>query len=82
VGKHANLLAELAQNRIFSAFAGMPSAAGKPPARRVAELDQDQIALGRQRVGMRAEGARPANEPAEAEQPVRRRKRQAQCSVD
>jgi hypothetical protein len=47
VGKHANLLAELAQNRIFGALAGMPSTAGKPPARRVAEPDQDQIALRR-----------------------------------
>ena len=66
---------------MFGAFTGMSPAACEPPAGRVAELDEDQIALGREREGMSTEGAGTSDEPAEAEQLVRRRKRQAQRSV-
>jgi hypothetical protein len=47
VRDHADFLAELSQNRIFGAFAGMAATAGEPPAAGVTELDQDQIAFWR-----------------------------------
>jgi hypothetical protein len=63
-----DLLAELAQHGVAGVLIAMPAAAGQAPSARVAELDEDDLVLGRKRERMRAEGARPAEEPGGLEQ--------------
>jgi len=82
VRDQTDFFAKLAKRGLARILGGAMAAARQAPAACVAEPHEDQVAFGRQRIGMRAKGARPANEPAEAEQPVGRRKRQAQCRVD
>ena len=66
VRSHADFLAKLAQHGVARVLVGRTAAAGQPPARRVAQLDEDDLAFRRQRERVRAESARPANEPAAA----------------
>ena len=64
----ADLLAQLAKHRIARIFVRRPAAARQAPARCVAQPDENDLAAGREREGVRAERTRSADEPAGLEQ--------------
>ena len=69
---HSDLLAKLAQTPLLRHLRRLRGRRREAPAGRIAKLDEDQLALRRQRDRVRAERARAAHEPAGLHQLVRR----------
>src|SRR5690242_14998193 len=63
VGGQADLLPQFAQDRFFRILVGLPSPARQPPALGIAQRNEDDPAVGRQRNGMHALRPRPRKEP-------------------
>lgn len=81
VTREADLLPKLAQDSFLGALSRVEAAARSAPPRRVTKLYEHELTVWGQRQRMGAEGARAANEPAGAQQPMRRRENEPEEPV-
>jgi len=82
VGGQSDFLAKLAQHRVARVLVLAPAAAGQAPARRIAQLDQDRLAVRSESERVGAERAWPAHSPNHLQQPVNAGKQNAQGGVE